>query len=148
MDNEKEYIDELKQYITKAEERLLYSLKRFDILIISLSSGGLILALNIFKSFDENTIANKINLVQLAWIAFSISLISNIISQITGYFANKYDIKYTNNIIKEIKGKKLIGNQKRIELFQRINDYFTAGLNIISFLALISGISLLTFFQN
>ena len=45
------YIAELKEYKKTAETRLKYSIERFDILIISLSSGGLVLGMNLFSNF-------------------------------------------------------------------------------------------------
>ena len=46
---------------------------------------------------------------------FSIALIANLLSQVTGYFANKYIIKGTNYIIRELEGKELKGNQNKLQ---------------------------------
>ena len=141
---DKKYVEELKEYLEKAEARLKYSLERFDILIISLSSGGLVLGCTLFERFPE---AEK-SLINIAWIFFSSALIINLISQITGYLANKYDIKCTNNIIYELEGKCMEGNQKTIEFVQNLCNILTNWLNIFSFICLSTGIVLLTIFIN
>ena len=118
---DREYISDLKEYLSKAENRVKYSLERFDILIISLSSGGLILALNLYKNFQE-LFVDKV-FVKLSWLFFSIALIINLSSQVTGYLANKYDIKGTQNEIYEIEKKKIIGNQKHIDKCQKVFNF-------------------------
>ena len=143
---DKIHLSDLKSYLLKAEERVKYSLERFDILIISLSSGGLVLALNLFKNFQNNCIDK--NLLSLSWLFFSLALIINLLSQVTGYLANKYDIKGTRNEIYEIEKKSTNGNPKWIERYQNISDFLTKWLNISSFLSLATGIILLILFIN
>lgn len=143
---DREYISDLKEYLSKAENRVKYSLERFDILIISLSSGGLILALNLYKNFQE-LFVDKV-FVKLSWLFFSIALIINLSSQVTGYLANKYDIKGTQNEIYEIEKKKIIGNQKHIDKCQKVFNFLTKFFNVTSFLSLTTGIILLVLFIN
>ena len=143
---DKEHISDLKEYLTKAEERVKYSLERFDILIISLSSGGLILALNLFKNFQDPRVDKSF--IKVSWLFFSLALIINLSSQVTGYLANKYDIKGTKNDINKIEGKKNVENQKLIDIYQNISDFLTKWFNIISFIALTIGIILLILFIN
>lgn len=142
--NDKKYIKALKVYLEKAEVRLKYSMERFDILIISLSSGGLALGATLLEKFPE---ANK-DLVNIAWIFFSAALITNLLSQVTGYLANKYDIMCTNNIINEIKGNCMEGEQKKIEFNQSLYNKITKWFNIFSFIFLSTAIILLTIFIN
>ncbi len=143
---DKEHISDLKEYLTKAEERVKYSLERFDILIISLSSGGLVLALNLFKNFQDSCIDK--NFIKFSWLFFSLALIINLSSQVSGYLANKYDIKGTKNDIYKIEGKDIIGNQKWIDRYQNISDFLTKWFNILSFVSLTIGIILLILFIN
>jgi len=121
-------------------------LERFDILIISLSSGGLVLALNLFKNFQKMSIEK--NFLKLSWLFFSLALIINLLSQVTGYLANKYDIKGTNNEIYELEKKELEGSQKWIDRHQKTWNLLTKWLNILSFFTLATGILLLTLFIN
>ena len=143
---DKEHLTDLKDYLTKAEGRVKYALERFDILIISLSSGGLVLALNLFKNFQDKCI-NK-DFLKLSWLFFSLALIINLLSQVTGYLANKYDIKGTKNEIYKIEKKEVKGNQKLIDKYQYISDFLTKWFNILSFLTLSAGIVLLVLFIN
>ena len=69
-------------------------------------------------------------------------------SQVTGYLANKYDIKGTRNEIYELEKKEIEGNQKWIGKYQNISDFLTKWFNILSFLTLATGIILLVLFIN
>ncbi len=143
---DKKYIKSLELYLVKAEERVKYSLERFDILIISLSSGGLVLSLNLFRDCKDLFVDNV--LLKYSWACFSFSLVINLSSQITGYFANKYDINGTKNIIKIIKKKIEVRNQKKLDFIQKIFDILTMFFNCLSFVFLILGIILLVLFVN
>ncbi|MGB0870492.1 MAG: hypothetical protein ACPGSD_12915 [Flavobacteriales bacterium] len=143
---DKKLIVKLESYQLKAEDRVKYSLERLDILIISLSSGGLLLGLNLFKNFNDVSIDK--NFIKLSWLSFSLALILNLFSQATGYLANKYDIKGVENDINRLSNKELEGNQKRNDIYQRIYDYLTISFNILSFISLVVGIILLVLFIN
>ena len=145
--DDKELLSDLKGYLLKAEERVKYSLERLDILIISLSSGGLVLALNLYKNFQGNRFIEK-EYLSLSWLFFSLALIINLLSQVTGYLANKYDIKGTKNDIRKIEKKDIIGKEKIITRYQNVSDFFTKWFNIISFVSLSIGIILLILFMN
>lgn len=142
--NDKKYINSLKQYITTAEARVKYSLERFDILIISLSSGGLALSTSLYENFKN---ADK-TLINIAWIFFSSALIINLLSQITGYKANKLDIKCTNILIDEVKGKEKEGSHKKLDCIKEIYNSLTAVFNTFSFLSLTIAIILIILFIN
>ncbi|NRT13655.1 hypothetical protein [Flavobacterium sp. 14A] len=101
-EKDNKYVLELKEYILTAESRMKYSLERFDILIISLSSGGLVLVMNLYTNFP---CATK-TVINIAWLFFSVALIVNLLSQITGYYSNKYDLKFCKNEIKITENKK------------------------------------------
>lgn len=156
INNEKDnkYILELKEYILSAESRIKYSLERFDLLIISLSSGGLLLVTNLYTNFPE---ANKI-IINFAWLFFSVALIVNLLSQITGYYSNKYDLKYCKNEIKItvnkkteteiLKNEQLLLVQDKLEKIHITYTQVTKWLNIISFGSLSLGIIMLIIFVN
>lgn len=146
--NEKEknekYLSALKEYILKAENRVKYSIERFDILIITLSSGGLVLGISLYSNFNE---ADKF-LVGLSWMFFSTALIINLLSQISGYFANKLDIKCVNNIIDGIEKREISGNPKLLETIHKICNKGTDILNLLSFICLVIGIIQTIIFVN
>ncbi|WP_026729484.1 hypothetical protein [Flavobacterium denitrificans] len=141
---DKKYITDLKEYITTAEGRVKYSLERFDILIISLSSGGLALSGTLYENFKN---ADK-TLVDIAWIFFSSALIVNLLSQITGYYANKLDIKCTRILIEEVKGKEEEGTHKSIDCQKAVFNFLTRAFNGLSFLSLTTAIILIILFIN
>jgi len=141
---DKKYIDSLKEYIVSAEGRVKYSLERFDILIISLSSGGLALSTSLYENFKN---VDK-TLINIGWIFFSSALIINLLSQITGYKANKLDIKCTYIVIDEVKGKQIEGSHKKLDCLKMVFNFLTTAFNILSFLCLSVGIILIIFFIN
>ncbi len=143
---DKEHLSDLKDYVSQAEERVKYSLERLDILIISLSSGGLVLALNLFKNY-QNTCIDK-NLLKLSWLFFSLALMINLLSQVTGYLANKYDIIGAKNDIRKLKNKDELAKIKWIDRYRKTSDFLTKWFNISSFLSLAIGITLLILFIN
>lgn len=141
---DEKYITELKEYKKTAETRLKYSIERFDILIISLSSGGLVLGMNLFSNFK---CAEK-TLISYSWLFFSIALILNLLSQITGYLANKFDISCTDNLIDEVERDLVSPNTEMNETLKSISNLSTYFLNIFSLISLISGIITLIYFVN
>lgn len=141
---DEKYITELKEYKKTAEARLKYSIERFDILIISLSSGGLVLGVNLFSSFK---CAEK-TLISYSWFFFSTALILNLLSQITGYLANKFDISCTDNIIDEVERDLVSSDKEMNETLKLICNLLTYFLNIFSLISLISGIIMLIYFVN
>lgn len=141
---DKQYIHSLKEYIISAEGRVKYSLERFDILIISISSGGLALSTSLYENFKN---VDK-TLINIGWIFFSSALIINLLSQITGYKANKLDIKCTYLVIEEVKGKKEEGSHKKLDCLKMFYNFLTKTFNILSFLSLSTAIILIIFFIN
>jgi hypothetical protein len=151
---DQKYIEELKEYVVTAESRIKYSLERFDILIISLSSGGLLLVMNLYTNFP---CSNKTP-INMSWFFFSIALIINLLSQITGYLANKYDLRFTKNEIKFTENKRNKNkkkhneeneiNQEKTDLIHKRYNKATKWLNILSFISLTIGIIMLIIFVN
>jgi len=141
---DKKYIESLEKYLLSAEGRVRYSLERFDILIISLSSGGLALSASLFENFK----ATDKTYINIAWIFFSSALIVNLLSQMSGYRANKLDIKCTNILIDEIKDKVAEGTHEKFDSRKVFFNFLTAFFNILSFLSLASAIILIILFIN
>jgi len=141
-ERDKRYIEKLQAHLVTAESKKRYSIERFDILIISLSSGGLVLSSGFFKDFPYT---DK-SLLELAWIFFSLALITNLSSQGTGYYANKNDIDCTRQIIEEIEGVLDNDNREAYDKAKAKYTLWTNNLNKISFLFLTVAIILLIFF--
>ena len=141
---DKRYIKKLEEYKISASERVKYSLERFDILIISLSSGGLALSASLYENFKDG---DKV-FINIAWIFFSAALIINLLSQITGYHANKLDINCTNILIDEVKGEAEQDSHKKLDFRKEIFNKLTALFNGLSFLSLTTAIVLIVLFIN
>ena len=121
---------------------------RLDILVITLSSGGLVYSTTFIKDIiNKNPLINS-SFIKIAWALFGFSIISNLFSQVTGYYANKFEIKITKNIIREKQKKELKGNQMNYECIRKITDFLTHLLNGFSLIMLIIAIILLIFFVN
>ena len=133
MKKDEKHIEDLKEYIKSAESRAKYSIERFDILIISLSSGGIALSVSFFDKFES---IDKNN-VFYGCLFFAISLIINLLSQVTGYYANRNDIKYSNEEIRELDNKKFKKNYHKYDSYKKIFDFLTTLFNGISLVFLI-----------
>lgn len=104
----KKYIEQLQNYVESIQKAIDYSVERFDILIISLSSSGLVLSVGFVKNIITDFSNVNPILLKITWLLFTSSLIMNLLSQVTGYYANKYDLKVTKDIIRTEKGKKVL----------------------------------------
>jgi cytochrome b subunit of formate dehydrogenase len=145
MGENKKHIANLNEYLKTAETRANYSIERYDILIISLSSGGIALVAGFFDKFKDIDKSD----VYFASLFFSIAIIINLLSQVTGYFANSNDIKYCNEEIKELEGKNYNLNYLKYDCFKKIFNFLTTLFNGISLLSFIAGaIFLLIFIKN
>lgn len=144
MEKNKEHIANLNEYLKTAETRANYSIERYDILIISLSSGGIALVAGFFDKFKD---IDKSDVYYGS--VFSIAIIINLLSQVTGYYANRNDIKYCNEEIKELEGKNYYSKYQKYDCFKKIFNFLTTLFNGISLLSFIAGaIFLLIFIKN
>src|SRR5690606_19632229 len=107
------YLGNLEKHIERAQEAEKYSADRFDILLISLSSTALALSIGFVNNVVPDLKATDTSLLKTSWLLFVLTLISNLTSQVSGYYAHVYDIKTTRNIIREERGKNHKGNQKK-----------------------------------
>ncbi len=140
------YIQKLEAHIEKTNANLKYSIDRFDILIISISSGGLVFSMGYVKDILSKNIQNDFTLLKISWIFFGTSIILNLLSQVTSYYANKYEISISRNLIRQERDKPMTGNQPKFECRKRLFDFLTNLFNLISLLLLISAIIILIVF--
>lgn len=154
---------EWSEHLRTTKEKSDYSIKRLDLLIISISSGGLYVlleALRELRGADESI--NKCYAV-ICGVLFVITILINFISQISGYKANIFEEEYINieldilssNLEKDKKEKKKDKKgqkDKRLkeqdELDDKIKRYnnITEWSNIISAVTLVLGLIFLTLF--
>jgi hypothetical protein len=140
------YINNLEKHISLAKESARYSSDRFDILLISLSTSSLILSIGFIEKVIPNLELLDTSCLKVSWLLFVISLVSNLFSQVTGYYANLYDIKVTKNLIKIERVKKIHGSQKFLEKVCDYLNFLTILLNIISLICFVTGIIILISF--
>ncbi|WP_167611139.1 hypothetical protein [Maribellus sediminis] len=143
------YIRNLQNHIDSTKESTRYSSDRFDVLIISLSTSALVFSIGFVKDIIEDIHLIDTSLLKTSWLLFVLSIVSNLISQISGYYSNNLEISISRNLIREERGKSLPKNHKILELIKKNLNKFTIGLNGISFISLIGGICLIVlFFSN
>ena len=144
----KRYIKNLEKHIEGTTQNMKYSLDRFDILIITLSSGGLIFSIGFVKDILDSYAEINFILLKLSWILFGGSVITNLVSQITGYLANRLEIKISRNLIRNERGKTLKGNQYKYKNRHKLNNLLTNFLNGASLILLVGAIVLLIIFVS
>ena len=148
-EKEDRYVAKLDKHIDDAKEAVKYSSDRFDVLIISLSTSALILSIGFAKNVIPDLKNINTSLLKTALIILVSSLIANLVSQVTGYFSNKLDIKVTRNLIRKRRGLTPKGKQKKLHFWCSFLDYLTLTLNGSSLFLLIIGIvTLVIFFSN
>lgn len=145
-DKNKEYIKKLEEYAESTKKSIDYSVERFDILIISLSTSGLILSIGFVKDILKNFEKINTSLLKDSWLLFTLALIMNLLSQVSGYYANLLDLKITNDIIDVKNGKTSFMNQTCAECKKSALNNCTQTLNGLSLLSLLVAIIVLIYF--
>ncbi len=147
-DTAEKNIERLTKYAETTQKAIDYSVERFDLLIVSLSSSGLVLSIGFVKDIiPEFSQVNPI-LLKITWLLFALSLIMNLISQVSGYYANSLDLKITNDIIRTKKGKDSKLDQEKLDSRMKIINSTTIFLNGASLLSLLTGIITLIVFVS
>ena len=86
------YIKKLEKHIDSTRENKKYSIDRFDILIISLSSGALGLSISYLKDILKDLHCVNLTSLKMSWILFALAIICNLLSQRTAFVANEKEI--------------------------------------------------------
>lgn len=143
---DKDYINSLQKHADSTQIKMKYALERFDILIISLSSSGMVLSIGFVKDIISDF--SKVNpiLLKMTWLLFALSLIMNLFSQVTGYYANRLDLRVTNNIIRTEQGKDSRLDTQQLDKRKKQINLVTFSLNAGSLFCLITGIVTLIVF--
>ncbi len=142
----KEYIEKLEAHIKKCEDNSKYALDRLDILIITLSTGALGFSITFIKDIIKVKCIECLCLLQFSWSLFALSIISNLVSQMTSYQASRLDIKVTKNIIRSKKGAESRVDEQKLDDRKNNLNTWTKVLNMSSLCLLILGIVLVICF--
>lgn len=136
-------------HLNNTRELTNYSIRRMDLLIISISGAGIYI---VFQTLKEIKTANlevcSPYLLKLSGIIFLIAISANFVSQITGYRANKNEEGYALDELSKIEGKD-IDECKQKQFDKNVNLYNKATdiLNIVSTILMFAGLILLTIFN-
>ncbi|WP_346862852.1 hypothetical protein [uncultured Draconibacterium sp.] len=141
-----------------ASDNLHYSDRRIDLLLISISGGGIYVCMETIKYLSTNT--KEIHwLIWLAGIGFLITIITNFIGQFIGRAANHNDYLWCDAMLEkqslenktDVESKRHKEDLKNeIEEYDRLSDNYSRAIspiNIFSTLSMIVGLaSILSYF--
>lgn len=138
--------DEWKEHLLNSKERTIYSLKRIDLLIISISAAGIYIIFETLREFKTGGVAIEYPLIIFtSGLSLMLAIISNFFSQKTGYNANKYEEKYTAIELERIKGEEVDDCiQKEYDKKTKLYNWWTNNLNTFSIVFMIVGLILLS----
>jgi len=128
-----------------AYDNMQYSIKKLDILLISISGAGIYVCLESIKFLHTEEIIIPIFL-KLAGVVFTLTIIFNVLSQWFGYKANRFDYLMAKSQIEddEKPSLKLKGLIKKYDDLSDDYTKYTDVLNIISISLMLIGLLLLT----
>lgn len=141
-DNIEKEIAEIKDKKLKANDSAKYSTDRIDIVVISLSTGAIALTISIFTNLKACDYSNLVWFLKFSLLSFTISIISNLMSQITAFYHFKLKVERFDILIENLKkgnekeNEKSISHKKKMLCYNRTTDM----LNHISTYLLIFGI--------
>lgn len=142
----KEYKEQLEAHIKDCQERQAYSIKRLDVLVITLSGSGIYFISELHKTLASiQPKPNETLLLWAMWLLLGVIGL-NLISQWLGYYANKYEESFS--ILEknsETQTKQEHCEQERMDRLSKKCGYFTNVFNIAStVLLLVAGILVIT----
>jgi len=135
-------LDKLKNSKQMACDGWVYSTQRMDLLIITISSAGIYVALETLKYAHEKNIG-QIWLLKTAGLCFVISIIANFISQSTGQKANMHHIHYIDEQLaaRDNPTQNQINNIAAYNCDANFWHHFTSGFNIGSMILMFMGLT-------
>lgn len=149
---EKDYKIRIQSHNQASNENRLYALKRIDVILMILASGGIYVVFEILKMLP-NVPSKEGNLyLILSSAIFIISIACNILALWSGYFANKYEIEWCEIEIENLKFEKK-GNepnrteQRKVDKLVKFFSWSTSLLNGFSTILLLTGM-FLTFYST
>jgi len=138
-----------KDHLANTRELTNYSVKRMDLLIITISGAGIYIIFETLREFKTGNISiDNPSFLLASGIFFLISIASNFISQITGFKANSFEECFTMNVLDEMEGDK-IDKDEQDDLNCKIKTFnkATTILNNLSVGLMFVGLVLLSIFN-
>jgi len=137
------------EYLTTTREKTNYAIRRFDLLLISLSGAGIYIIFETIREFKTgNVVIEDSFLLSISGFSLLLSIISNFLSQYTGYKANHFEERYIIIQLRKIEGKNYDKlerkeNNSKSKLYTKITDK----LNLISMILMFIGLIFLAYFN-
>ncbi|KAB5490891.1 hypothetical protein [Flagellimonas hadalis] len=136
-------------HLNNTKERTNYSIRRMDLLIISISGAGIYIIFETIRELKAYKInVEHENLLLISGICFLVAITSNFISQVTGYHANNNEECYTQLELRKIE-KRDFDECEKNRYNGKVNKYnkWTDALNLSSIILMFLGLGLLTAFN-
>jgi len=137
------------EHLNNTRERTNYSLRRMDLLIISICGAGIYIIFETLREFKTGEIGiENDNILIATGIFFLLAITINFISQITGYHANNNEEKFIIMELDKIQERK-INEQEQKSLNANVTSYdsWTSILNIASIGLMFLGLIFLAIFN-
>jgi hypothetical protein len=136
-------------HLNNTKDRTNYSIRRMDLLVIAISGAGIYIIFETLREFKTGKIEIE-NSTILIWsgVILLLGIISNFISQVTGYHGNNNEEKYIVEELKKIEGKKHDACLQK-EYDNKVNqfNFWTDLLNVVSIVFMLVGVFLLAIFN-
>jgi hypothetical protein len=146
------YKNRIETHNQASNENRLYALKRIDVILMILASGGIFIVFEILKVKTNSPTDESNPYLVFSAATFLTSIAFNILALWSGYFANKYEIEWCDIEIEILKSeKKGIElnrlEQKKIDNLVKFFSWSTSFLNGFSTVLLLAGM-ILTFYAT
>jgi len=136
-------------HLNNTKERTNYSIRRMDLLIISISGAGIYIIFETIREAKTGDVKlDCTNLLLISGIAFLLTILTNFASQITGYLANNNEEKYIQEELLRLEKKDWDKKrQKKIDKRITILNLTTDILNVLSVVGMLVGLGYLAYFN-
>ena len=137
------------EHLINTRERTNYSIRRMDLLIISICGAGIYIIFETLREFKTGkVIIDNSTLLLICGLCFLIAIISNFISQKTGFYSNNNEEKFISLELKKIQGKIIDSCEqeeydRNVIRFNRVTNF----LNVTSIFLMLIGLVLLAIFN-
>jgi len=140
-------IEEIKERRKLSYDGLIYSIRRIDLQVVSISGAGIYICLETIKYLKENNLESNLA-IKASGLLLLLAIIANLVSQIAGRLSNKYDYLMCLTKI-EVNNKPNKEEKKEIKKYDDLSEKYESGTNILtnaSVLLMLFGVVLIVIF--
>lgn len=132
----------------RALQNKWYAIGRIDLLVVSISGGGIYIIFEAMKFIIENKLATDVSLLKTSGVIFTISIALNFVSQVFGWNANKYEAKWSKFKIDESRKKPIDAEEVgKVDFKVSICNWCVAVTNNLSIIGMLAGVVILLVFN-